>query len=74
MEVEAAVTPGARKERVVRVAPGRYTISVREEAERNEANFRVREILADLYRVPVARVRMMRGARSRKKSFTIDAK
>ncbi len=71
MEVVALVTPGARKERVVKVTAHTYEISVREEAERNDANRRVRELIAAAHVVPLARVRMVRGARSRKKTFSI---
>jgi uncharacterized protein YggU (UPF0235/DUF167 family) len=70
-EIEAIVTPGARKERVTKKEAGKYAITVKEEAARNAANTRVREIIAEVHRVPVARVRMLRGARSHKKVFTI---
>lgn len=72
MRVEAFVTPGARKERVVVRRPGTLEITVREKAERNEANTRVRQIVADTCAVPPSRVRMMSGARSHKKVFIID--
>lgn len=73
MEVEVLVTPGARKERVTKNKAGKYEVAVREEAARNEANIRVREIIAQMLKVPLARVRMLRGARSRKKIFKISA-
>jgi uncharacterized protein len=72
-EIEAIVTPGARKERVTRQAAGKYTIAVREEAVHNAANARVRAIIAEAHGVPRSRVRMLRGARSHKKVFTIIA-
>jgi len=73
MEVEALVTPGARKEKVVERKKGVFEIAVREDATRNEANVRVRAIIAHMCKVPLARVRMVRGARSRKKFFKISA-
>lgn len=73
MEIHAIVTPGARKEKVVRTEEGKFTIAVREPAERNEANARVREILADAFRVPMSKVRMLRGVRSRKKVYKVTA-
>lgn len=73
MEVQVLVTPGARKEKVLRGKTGLFEIAVREETVRNEGNIRVREIVAQMLKVPLARVRMVRGARSRKKFFKISA-
>ncbi len=73
MVIEVIVTPGARKERVAKNKAGKYEVAVREEAERNEANKRVRKIIADALKVPITHVRMVRGARSRKKIFNINA-
>lgn len=70
MLVKVRVRPGARREKVEKTAQG-FSIAVREKAERNEANERVRAILAREYGVPVSAVRMKTGAHSPVKSFSI---
>jgi uncharacterized protein YggU (UPF0235/DUF167 family) len=72
MQVKVRVTPGMKKERFEELANGRFVVSVREKAERNAANRRVRELLAEHFGVAVGMVRMVSGHRSRSKLFTID--
>jgi uncharacterized protein YggU (UPF0235/DUF167 family) len=72
MYIKALVTPGARKERVTVKSPDTFLISVREPAERNLANHRIRQILAEYYSVPVAQVRLLTGHRSSSKMLVID--
>lgn len=71
MEIKVHVTPGVRKERIEQKGVGTYTVAVREKALHNEANTRVREIVAEMHGVPKTRVRMTRGARSSRKVFNI---
>ena len=66
------VTPGARKEKV-ETKGDVLAVSVREPAERNEANDRVRAIVALLHGVPVGKVRIMTGHRSRAKMISISS-
>lgn len=72
MLVKVKVTSGARREKVEKGKTG-FTISVREPAERNEANDRVRAILAREFKVPVSAVRFVSGARSPGKTFSISS-
>lgn len=72
MYVRVSVRPDAKKEAVIRVDDTSYSIAVREPAERNLANNRVREVLADELSVPVGKVRLISGHRSPKKIFSID--
>lgn len=71
MFVHVTVTPGAKKERVTKSASGRYTIEVREEAERNLANERVRVLVARECGVVVGAVRIIAGHRSRTKVMSV---
>lgn len=48
-----------------------YSIAVREPAERNLANDRVREVLAEELGVPVKRIQIISGHRSPKKIFSV---
>lgn len=72
MYVHVRVVAGAKKESVVRTADSQFEIRVREPAERNLANTRIREILANEYGVPASAVRMLTGHRSPSKMYTID--
>lgn len=71
MYVRVEVRPGARKESVLQTDDKTYTIAVREPAERNQANARVREVLAEHLSVPIGKVRMVSGHRSPRKIFDI---
>jgi len=68
--VRVRVTAGARREKIEKTKDG-FVIAVREKAERNEANERVRAILAREFGVPPKAVRLERGARSPGKIFRI---
>lgn len=72
MYVKVRVTPGAKKERVLEVSKDVLAIQVKEPNERNEANDRVRVIVAEHYSVRPAQVKMLSGFRSPNKLFSID--
>jgi len=65
--IHISVHPSARRERVEEIKPGYFSIHVREEAEQGSANDRVTMLVALHFRVPVAQVSIVRGARSRSK-------
>ncbi len=69
--VRVEVTPSAKKESVIQTDDKTFSIAVKEPAERNLANMRVREVLAKHLEVPQASVRMISGHRSRRKIFDI---
>jgi len=74
MYIRVTVTPNAKKELFV-PAEGkedRFIVQVREKAERNMANTRVRELVAAHFSVPTGAVRMVSGHHSRTKMFSID--
>ena len=72
MYIRVNATPGAKKETVTKTSPDRYTISVREPAERNLANGRIREVLAKELGVPPAKIKIISGHRSPHKIFAIQ--
>lgn len=69
--VRAKVTPGAGREKVERLSEGVLKVAVRELAQNNAANGRVRELVALEYAVPLSRVRLMTGARSSSKMYEV---
>jgi len=70
MYLKVYVTPGARRERVEEVEEVLH-ISVKEPAERNHANTRVREIIAKRFNVPFQKVTILSGHRSPGKMLVV---
>lgn len=71
MKIRVNVTPGSRRERVSVRAPDVLDMSVREEAERGEANERVRQLVALHYKVAIPAVRLVTGHKSPRKTFSV---
>jgi uncharacterized protein YggU (UPF0235/DUF167 family) len=65
--VRVEVTPGARKESFVERDKNTFVVSVKEKAERNAANTRVRELLAMHFGTPLKAIRIVSGHRGKKK-------
>lgn len=74
MYVRVRVYAGCKKESVKKIDDSRYEIQVREPAERNLANRRVQELLAEEYKVPVKAVRIVSGHHSPSKIFDVITK
>lgn len=72
MYIRARVVAGAKKEKVERVSEDHFDIAVREPAERNLANGRVREIIAHAFGVSVTSVRIVSGHHSPSKIMSVD--
>jgi uncharacterized protein YggU (UPF0235/DUF167 family) len=72
MYVRVTVVPGAKRERVSKVKDTEFHITVREPAERNMANTRIRELIAHEFGVSVAKVRLLTGHRSSTKIVDVD--
>ncbi len=70
MYLKVFVTPGAKRERVEEKGET-LVISVREAAQGNQANARVRAIVAARFDVPFGKVRVLAGHRSRSKMLSI---
>lgn len=72
MYVRVEAKPSARRESVLQSDEKTFSISVKEPAERNLANKRIRELLAEHLEVPIGKIKMISGHRSPRKIFTID--
>lgn len=72
INIKVTVTPGAKKESLIEMDPKALAICVREKTERNEANKRVLELVADHFGVHPRRVSIMTGYRARSKIITVD--
>ena len=71
MYIRVNATARAKKEKIERIADDRYAISVREPAERNMANTRIKELLALELGVPESSIRMISGHQSPHKIFSV---
>lgn len=71
MYVKARVAAGAKREEFSRDSDTHFTIAVREKAERNAANTRVRELIARHFGVPAGKVRIVNGHQSPSKLLDV---
>jgi uncharacterized protein YggU (UPF0235/DUF167 family) len=71
MYIRVNATPGAKKELVTQVSDDKYEISVREPAERNMANARIKTLVARELGVPESAVRMILGHQSPHKILSV---
>ena len=71
MYLKVVITPSARREKVTEDGKA-LRIEVREPAERNLANTRVREIVAERLGVSVKQVRIINGHQSRSKLLSVQ--
>ncbi len=71
MYISVRVQAGARRESLEASGNGRLTIAVKEPAERNLANRRVRELVAEHLSLPLEKVRLISGHTSPSKIFDI---
>ena len=69
--VRAKVLAGERKESFRVVKPGVFAVSVKEKAERNAANVRVRDLIAAHLHVPPKSVRLVGGHHLASKTFQV---
>lgn len=70
MKVVVKVWPGSPKERVLE-SEGVLELYIRDPAQNNMANKRVKTILARRFGTSESNVRLMTGARARKKTYEV---
>lgn len=74
MYIRVKVTPNAKKESFAleEGKKDRFLASVREKAERNMANTRVRELAAAHFGVPIGKAKIISGHTSRSKILSVS--
>lgn len=72
MYIKVKVEAGSKKEKIGKLSDNRYEIKVKEPAERNLANTRIREIIADIYKANVKAVRIVSGHQSPSKILSVN--
>ncbi len=71
MLIRVKVRAGAKKETVVSKSEEQLSVSVMEKAERNLANKRLIELLAEYYGLPENKIRIVRGHKAPSKIVSI---
>lgn len=71
MYVKVRVIPKAKKETVSKIDDQIFEMTVKEPAERNLANNRIKELLAEEYGVKIESVRIISGHHSGSKMFDV---
>lgn len=71
MYVKIRVQAGSKKEEIKKKNKDTYIVSVREKAERNMANKRVCEIMAQIFKISIKNVRIISGHQSPSKILSI---
>jgi uncharacterized protein YggU (UPF0235/DUF167 family) len=71
MLLRVQVKPDAKKESIKESSEGVFEITVKVEAERNQANIQVRELLAQWYNVPVGKIQIKTGHKSPRKTVEL---
>ena len=73
MHIKVRVKTGAKNESIREVSEGKFEIAVREKPEANMANERVVELVALYLKVPVKRVRIVKGHHHPSKILSVAA-
>jgi uncharacterized protein YggU (UPF0235/DUF167 family) len=72
MYIKVKVKAGAKEEFLEQKSKDHFDVSVKEKAERNMANNRVIELVADFFKLPRGKVRIISGHHSPGKILSID--
>jgi len=72
MYVKVRVYPKSKKEEIKKIKDNRFEIKVKEKAERNMANNRVLEIIAEKFSVDRKKVKIVNGHQSPSKMLSVD--
>jgi len=70
--IHVKVTASTKKESLKQKSEDHFDISVREKAERNMANARVLELVAEHFKVPVNKVRIINGHHHPSKLIVVE--
>lgn len=72
MYIKVKVSVCSKKEKITKKSDNRYEIWVKEPAERNLANNRIKEIIAGLFEINVKSIRIISGHQSPSKILSIN--
>ena len=72
MYIKVKVEAGVKKEKIEKKSENKFSISVKEPAERNLANTRIREIIASIYEINIKSVRIISGHQNPSKILSVN--
>jgi uncharacterized protein (TIGR00251 family) len=72
MYIKVKAIPLSKKESIEKISDDTFTVYVKEPPKRNLANKRIIEIMAREFGIPIGKVRIINGHRSRSKILNID--
>jgi len=72
MYIKVKVNTSSKREVIEEERPDHFTIGVKEPAKQNLANTRVRQIIADKFKVLISSVRIINGHHSPSKLIVVD--
>ncbi len=70
--IRVKVEARAKKEEIKQISEDHFEIKVKEKAERNMANKKVLEIVADYFQIPKGKVRIVNGHQSPSKLLVLE--
>jgi len=70
--LSAKVHPRSRKQEIFELGENTYKIHVKSAPSKGEANQEVKKLIAKFFDVPVSKVKISRGHKSRHKLITIE--
>lgn len=71
MYIKVKVVAGAKKEVFEKKSPDLFHLAVKEEAKNNKANNRLRQLLADYFKIPIGALRIISGHHSPSKILSV---
>ncbi len=72
MYIKVRVKVGVKKESFEKIKKDFFEISIREKAERNMANDRLRKLISEHFSLPLGKIRLISGHHSPSKIFSVD--
>ncbi len=72
MYIHLKVKAGAKREVFDEISQDHFSISVREKAERNMANKKICELIAEHFKIPLGKVKIINGHHSPSKILSVD--
>ena len=71
MLIKVKVFPNSKKERIEKKSEDSFVFYLAEQAERGEANKKLREVIADYFNIGANKIKIIKGGRSRSKIIKI---
>ena len=71
MKISVKVKTNAKNQKVEKVDETHFAVSVKEPPKENKANFAVLKTLAEYFKVPLSRIRIISGQTSKQKAVEV---